>query len=106
MRGWIQTDGSVETMQYGKKIDKYIWLYREVEETYKSEEEALSDFENWHEEEVNILDYSKEKLRDIVSSYGYSMNDNYILEQSGETFSEPESIQLIAECVFEYNHYY
>jgi hypothetical protein len=104
-KGWLQTDASLETMQYGRKISEYVWEYREVDKQYLTDEKALSDFDNWHEDEIDVLLYSMKDLRNIINSYGYTMDDYHILEQSGEIFTKEDSIQLIAECVFEYEHY-
>jgi len=105
LQGWEQTDGSLETMQYGRKISDWVWEYKEVDKKYDTDEEALEDFENWHEDTIDVLDYPRHKIRDCIGSYGYSMDDYYILSQSGEIFSKEDSIQLIAECIFEYEHY-
>jgi hypothetical protein len=102
--GWLQTDGSLEAMQYGRKISEYVWKYKEVDKQYLTDEEALSDFDNWHEDEINVLSYSRKYLRSIANSYGYTMDSYYALKQSGEIFTKQDSIQLLAECVFEYNH--
>ena len=41
--GWIQTDGSVETLQYGRKSGEFSWEYAELGGKYDSIEDAEED---------------------------------------------------------------
>lgn len=100
-QGWLQTDGSLSTMQYGRKINNTTWEYKEVCKEYDSDEDALDDFENWREDIIDITSYSIYDIEQSVGHYGYSLNRDFILEQSGQTFSYEDSIQLICECIFE-----
>ncbi|MDG1950062.1 MAG: hypothetical protein P8J32_04600 [bacterium] len=103
-KGWLQTDGSLNTMQYGKKIDSFTWHYREVDEKYSTDEDALLDFENWHEDVIDVRNHSEKEIQSAVETYGYTLLENYTLSQSGTVFSGDDGIQLIAECIFELNH--
>jgi len=115
-QGYITTDGSSETLQLAKKINNTTWLYREwLEAPFNflfdqvkpvKEKISLWDNRNWREEEIDILDYSKETIEDAVVSYGYIIeefisNDNFSLSQNGDNYSIEDSIQLACECIFE-----
>jgi hypothetical protein len=112
-KGYIQTDGSDNSLQYAKKINFSTWEYREWKnEIYDSveltTEEKIKAWEskNWRVEEIDILDYSLEELKNTVASYGYEIlnftsNTQFNLWQNNETFNIKDSIQLTCECLFE-----
>ncbi|QQV91443.1 hypothetical protein M1M25_gp013 [Tenacibaculum phage Gundel_1] len=108
---WIQTDGSINTLQYGRKMSFFSWEYSEIGGQYTDEKEAEKNKHNWSSKIIDLHDYSKEKVENIISSWGYSII-NYDLEnrkikikQEAEIFNINDSIQLICECISEYEHY-
>jgi|TARA_R110000822_G_scaffold6851_10_gene28670 hypothetical protein len=105
--GWLQTDGSLGTMQYGRPLKDRVWEYREVDKQYSTDEEAIADFENWHCDVIDLQYYGLDEIKSAIGHYGYNLNEGsveLILEQSGVTFSVEDSTQLICECIFELEH--
>lgn len=117
--GWEITDGSDSTLQIGKKINSTTWLYRQwtdnpfdsvhLETNIKL---SLWDDGRWVEEEIDLLDYTIERIEDDVSSFGYSVVDfgsfgkmfTLTLEDDSGTYTVEDSIQLACECIFELNN--
>ena len=105
--GWIQTDGSVETLQYGRKSDKFAWEYVELGGKYKSIEGAEQDRENWDSEEFDLKNYTADKVKSVISGWGYELvtynldKGNIVIKQ-GDVYNNETSVQLICECLSEY----
>lgn len=109
---WIQTDGSLSTLQYGKKINHTTWDYAELGGLYNSIKEAEGNKSDW---DINRIDFTKYSYSDIESnlkSYGYkieSYDDNefdFIISQTGIIFNPEDSCQIICECISEINNNY
>jgi hypothetical protein len=109
-----QTDGSDNTLQYGKFVNETTWLYREwidlpfeVKGVLSSEEKiAAWDSNKWREEEIDISEFTIEQIKESVSCYGYTLvnvvsNVDFSLFQSNHTYDLKSSIQLACECIFE-----
>ncbi|MCB1711801.1 MAG: hypothetical protein KDH96_04755 [Candidatus Riesia sp.] len=110
-RGFLQTDGSLATMQYGKKIDDFTWEYRQVEREYSTEVEALFDFDNWAQDTVDLRDHSILEMDSAINSFGYTLDkyshtdpEEASIYQAGVTYTGKDAIQLICECLFELNN--
>jgi hypothetical protein len=125
-RGWICTDGSAETLQFGRKINATTWEYRqwgdgpvEYHEAsglpfYSEKEKVLMwDSGEWTEDEIDLQNYSKSEIESELSTFGYKLKDYfgpdriYIYSESDSIFTYPleDSIQLACECIFENNSY-
>lgn len=112
LRDYIQTDGSDNTLQYGRKLSETSWEYMEwVDqplETPKDTEFKLANLEhtNWRRDTIDLEHYTKEQIEDAISTFGYSIefwtsNEVFNINQSGFTFSVEDSVQLSCECIFE-----
>jgi hypothetical protein len=128
MEGWIQTDGSCDTLQYAKKVNKTTWLYRQwldkmvfdIEVTPMQQwreafscEHKLSNWEddNWVEEQICLSDYPIDYIEDCISTYGYAIVSistdtegsvtSIVISAGRQEYSEEDSIQLCCECIFE-----
>lgn len=87
--GWVQTDGDCN--QYCKELKKdKLYAFREDREINPETEET-----EVYESEINLLDYSREKIMKDCDTFGYTE------EQVNEWISKGENSALIAECIFE-----
>lgn len=120
-QGWICTDGSLETLQYGRKENRSTWQFTEwVTPTYPPSitvKEKLDKWgkEGWRTEIVNLKCYEPDEIRQAVEIYGYkivqfSVVKNYLsltttlAEFMLEGFlSKEASVQITCECLFELN---
>lgn len=114
IRDWTQTDGNIETLQYGRKVSTLAWEYAELGNQYKSIEEAELDINNWYTNIIDLEDYSEKKIKDALSGFGYElllfdldfdMEQFNVVIQQGEIFNIEESIMIICECLSEYDNY-
>lgn len=101
--GFLQTDGSLETLQYANKITDLSWVYFELGGEYSNVLEAEKDFDNWYPQLIDLQKYSKSEVEDIISSYGYKL-ESYDLNKNLvilEGYDFNSSVQLICECISE-----
>lgn len=110
---WIQTDGSDETLQYGRKISDSSWEYMEWTDKPWDKEKRDADFklanlhdDNWRKATIDLTEYTKEDILSAVETYGYGFDffncvEVFNLYQSGYVFNVEDSIQLACECLFE-----
>lgn len=112
LEGWIQTDGSDSTLQYGRKINNTTWEYMQWtdkpwEEVHKSAKEKLNDLDNeeWDRATIDLSDYSEGDIISTLMSFGYEHvyfeKEGLCFEQCGEYFSGEQAVQLACECLFE-----
>ena len=108
-KGWLQTDGSDSTLQYGRKISETAWEYREWVDDGESIsiEEKLEDWDSsdWREEVIDLNDYTEDEIWDALSVYGYTADilnvEDLTFHQSGDTYTGQDAVQLACECLFE-----
>jgi hypothetical protein len=99
---WLGVPDTIKNSHYYKKIDEFTFLHRTIEFSYQTIEEALKDFENWHEELIDIRDYTKDEVVDLVGLFDYELKENYNLLKGDKTFCSNESKMLISKCLFGY----
>ena len=116
--GWVMTDGSDKTLQFGRRVGNNTWGYREWTdkpwEPYNRNREMKLEFwdsSNWNVEEIDLWDYTEEEIQDHLSPYGYEINyyckqdfNNTIIltiKDDSYMYSVEDSIQLACECIFE-----
>lgn len=110
---WIQTDGSLNTLQYGRKVNKTTWEYVELAGKYASIKQAEDDKNNWCGVEINLLEYTELQIKEAISSFGYLLVNcdfeakEFKIAQEGtnDDFDIENSIMLICECISEYEYY-
>lgn len=117
-QGWIQTDGSANTLQYAKNVDETTWLYRQWLSTSEWDPRFDVDYkianwddDNWTELEVCAEDYSMMDIRDALETFGYQLvyleyQPGYMVPkiiQGNDILRGQDAIQLICECLFESN---
>lgn len=117
-QGWIQTDGSSSTLQYGRKLGENSWQYRQwcdlpwEELPYTAAEKLLMwDASEWKQSTIDLWDYTEDQIIEALAPYGYKLNyycrqdfnQSIILtvEDDGYFHSVRDSIQLVCECIFE-----
>lgn len=83
---WICTDPNIN--QWGRKIGDRLY---EFKQDMKYPDESVITEQG----EINLNDYSDEFINDILSSYGWS------IEQLKEENSLKDAEWLMAECIFE-----
>lgn len=107
--GWLQTDGSGATLQYGRNVGGNSWEYREWLDLPHtkglSAEDKIKDWDNpnWREDVINLNNYSTDQIEDAISVYGYKIVGKipFKIEQGGQVFNFEDSVQLACECIFE-----
>jgi hypothetical protein len=101
-KGWFQTDAS--SNQYGKKVSKMVYLFREEVEVNPVTHEIARK-----QAEIDLTDYTLKEMYDAMTVF-----DDYTLEHITEMLEgdEDSNRALIAECLFEmcwdsewYNYY-
>ena len=108
--GWLQTDGSTSTLQYGRKINETTWQYRQwcdsPDEKGYDLETKLDYWEGgkWETDIINTDDYSNDDIESALRDYGYKVvnwNNLKITDNSNNEYTHEDSIQLACECLFE-----
>lgn len=61
------------------------------------------DDELWIEQEIDIEQYTLDEIQDILDSYGYEYDGEFVTFQTGDYY---EADALVAECIFEYETQY
>lgn len=109
---WIQTDGSLSSLQYGRKVNKFCWEYVELGGDYSYSEEVekdrvASDFKYKSINKIDIREYDLESIESDLNSFGYKLENFDIpgevfkISQAGHTYVGEEAVQLICECISE-----
>ena len=109
--GWICTDP--DTLQFAKHYEKFSRFKEFDRVNYLETFKAL--YENLTYGKLNIImpelfntnmfiympinekNYKYNDIKDIVSTYGYTLLDNYLLDG----YCKEDSLHLIRECIFE-----
>ena len=94
---WIQTDNTDSISQYARKINTYVWEYKQIQ---NGEIKSAT---------INLEEYTLQEIADEISSFGYtivpkctSVQSKFKLYQS-QVYKITDSIQLACECIFENN---
>ena len=103
---WTCTDP--DTLQYGRQISDGVYEFREWKKEYcgggvvgsvefRTDPICWNDCKYWNEATINLSAYRYKGIDETVSSYGYVLLDNYLLDG----YSLEDSKWLIAKCLFE-----
>lgn len=121
--GWLLTDGSDNTLQYGRKVPyaRTLWEYRQWLDELDpftgryitipgNTKKRMWEDERWVSAKIDLRSYSLEEIRDAISTFGYSIHRwildgdvwiDFQLKQGGDVYNTEDSIQLACESVFE-----
>lgn len=115
--GWLMTDGSDETLQFGRRINDTTWEYRQwvdgpFDKKFSTEEKInLWNHHMWQEDTIDInKGYTENEVQYYLDPYGYKIlhwivlpNEKFtlIIGDELEVYDRSDSIQLACECIFE-----
>lgn len=117
---WQQTDGSVGSLQYARKVNAHTWVYKQwVDKPYcdisVSEGDKIQRWDDpeWTIAEIDLSEYTRKEIEESLASFGYTIthyesNTHFYItntESYGEGYSEADSMQLACECIFENNFF-